>query len=894
MKKNNIPYFVFVLLFSISFNGYGQFPGCPSVDAGSDITLDCSTSCVDLTATPFEAGATNTYAVSSIPYAPPVAFNQTGGTAVSVNVDDVWSSVITLPFNFCFYGQTYSTAQIGSNGAISLGSNYSTGIGSHPWQFSNSVPSTSLPSGGGKPGNIFGPYHDVDPSIGGTIKYYLLGTAPCRIFAVVFNGLPQYNGSHCPGKKSSFMMVLYETTNAIDVYVERKDLCTGWNSGNAVIGIQNNAGTLGITPPGRNTGNWTIPTSSPEGWRFSPDGAPIYTVDWLQGGNVIGTGETINVCPVGQTEYVARVTYTPCSGGSSVVVTDAVTVNPDPNAPELTEVSVAPANCSAPDGSLEVSADNGAGSYQFSIDNGNTFQSSGVFSNLPSGSYSVSVKDANDCFGGLTVVVPEINPLILTVTSTDITCFGEDDGGITASSSNGSTPYLYSFNGGTAQSNTDFQGLTPGIYQLEVEDFNGCARDTTIEIIEPVKIVLSGTPTNASCFGFSDGKIETSIIGGVPNYTYAIDGSTPQAISEFDNLVAGTYEIVVIDGSGCTDTINSVITEPAAPITDITTTDPSYCAEGTTQVQTTGVTTGTYSSDPSSGLVISPSTGEIDLSNSNPGIYDIIYTFEENSCNYTDTTPVEIFELPVIVLQDTIQICDGQVWIPDATGANSYSWSNGIENGDSVQGVIGEEIFYVTGTSVNGCTAMDSVIVITNASPNVALTADPMKGMPPLEVTFENVSNGADNYNWDFGDGFSIQNNDSTITHIYGEVGIYQAVLVGLTDLGCSDTAFVNIVVVFPEMEYEFPNVFTPNNDGENDYFKLINPKNIAGLEIIILNRWGNLVYESNDVNFIWNGKVKNSGAICDDGTYFYKARLTDLSGKEVQEHGFVHLVIGK
>src|SRR5699024_4477540 len=112
MKSNSIQHLLFAVLFGISLNGYGQFPGCPSVDAGSDVNLNCSTSCVDLTATPFETGGTNSYAVSSITYAPPVAFNQAGGTSVSVNTDDVWSSAITLPFDFCFYGQTYSTAQI--------------------------------------------------------------------------------------------------------------------------------------------------------------------------------------------------------------------------------------------------------------------------------------------------------------------------------------------------------------------------------------------------------------------------------------------------------------------------------------------------------------------------------------------------------------------------------------------------------------------------------------------------------------------------------------------------------------------------------------------------------------------------------------------------------------
>ncbi len=889
MKKNNIQALLCAFLLGITFNSYGQFPGCPSVDAGSDINLNCSTSCVDLTATPFETGGTNSYAVSSIAYTPPVAFNQPGGTAVSVNTDDVWSSAITLPFDFCFYGQTYTTAQIGSNGAIGLGSGHGS---SHPWSFSASVPSSALVNAG----NIFGPYHDVDPSIGGTIKYYILGTAPCRIFAVVFNDLPHYTGlsNYCPGKKSSFMMVLYETTNAIDVYVERKDLCTNWNDGNAVIGIQNPSGTQGITPPGRNTGTWTVPSGSPEAWRFSPNGAPIYTVDWLEGGNVIGSGNTINVCPIGQTDYVSRVTYTPCNGGNTVVVTDTVTVNPDPNAPQLTQDNIIAANCSASDGSLEVSASGGLSPYQFSIDNGTTYQSGGVFNNLPSGTYTVTVKDANDCVSGMTIDVTEVNPLTVSLNPSNISCFGNDDGKVTITPYNGTNPYSYAIDGGTAQSSNIFENLTAGTYQLEITDNSGCTKDTTVTIVEPAELVLSGNTTDVSCFGETDGKITTSISGGTPGYFYSINGSTQQTATEFDNLGAGNYQIVVEDAGGCMDTINETITEPPAPITDISMTAPTFCADGTTQVQTSGVTNGTYNAVPSSGLTISPTTGEINLNNSEPGIYDVVYTYIENGCNYTDTATLEVLELPVIDLEDTIKICDGEVWIPNASGAETYSWSGGFQNGDTVQGIIGEEVFYVIGTSVDGCTAMDSIVVITNPSPNVAFTADPLIGMPPMEVIFENLSNGADNYNWDFDDGLDVQNNDSIVGHTYDNVGVYQIILTGTTDLGCSDTAMLNIEVVFPEMKYQFPNVFTPNGDNENDYFKLINPENIANIDIIVLNRWGNLVFESNKVNFNWNGKVKNSGADCDDGVYFYKATLTDLSGEEVLEHGFVHLVRSK
>src|SRR5690554_2888266 len=883
MKNNKLYLLLFVFILNFSLNGNAQFPGCPSVDAGPDQTLDCSTTCVDLVATPFEVGATNTYAVSSIPHTPPIPYNQTGGTAVSVNIDDRWSSGIPLPFDFCFYGQTYNSVQVGSNGAIGLGSGQAT---YHPYSFTATVPSADLSTAG----NIFGVYHDMNPSLGGSIKYHILGSAPCRIFVVIFNELPHFS---CNSLRSSSMMVLYETTNVIDVYVLKKETCMNWVGGRAVIGIQNHAGTQGIAAPLRNTSVWTVDPTLPEAYRFTPDGAPIYTVEWLEGGNVIGTGNTINVCASAPTTYTARATYTACNTGNTIVVEDDVLVTPNPNSPVLSEISVTPANCSSADGALEVDATNAASPFQYSIDNGTTFQAGGVFNNLPSGAYNLLVRDDNNCEGTLAVNITETNPVVFSADSTNISCFGETDGGITLNASNGLAPYMYSLNGGTPQANNSFSNLAAGIYTVEVEDDNNCFQTTTIEVVEPGPINLSiASATNVSCFGFSNGAITTSLTGGFPNYTYTINGSTPQASPTFSNLIAGQYQIIVNDMNGCSDTVVRVITQPAAPITEITTTITEYCTVGSTQIQTSGVSSGTFNATPS-GLTLSANTGTINLANSTPGNYSVVYSFTENGCPYTDTINIEILASPVIILADSINLCLGDSWTPNASGADSYSWTGGLTNGESVLGELGTETFVVTGTSANGCSATRSIVVSIFNQPDVNFTANPTEGLPVLDVDFENTSTGADNYTWNYGDGFTEQNNNILNSHSFQNVGIYQVMLIGTTVEGCADSAVIIINVLFPDMIYEFPNVFTPNGDNQNDEFKLINPENIQSLEIQILNRWGNLVFESNDVFFKWNGKRFNTGTECNDGTYFYKATLTNLYGEEKEEHGFVQLSIG-
>ena len=121
-RRFNTAIFSF-FLFLISAVAVAQGPGCPNVDAGADVDLDCGVDCVDLTASFLQTGETTSYEVTSIDYAPPFPF--TGGTPVSVNTDDVWSPIIPLPFDFCFFGETYSEMIIGSNGVVAFDSTQS-------------------------------------------------------------------------------------------------------------------------------------------------------------------------------------------------------------------------------------------------------------------------------------------------------------------------------------------------------------------------------------------------------------------------------------------------------------------------------------------------------------------------------------------------------------------------------------------------------------------------------------------------------------------------------------------------------------------------------------------------------------------------------------------------
>ena len=199
------------------------------------------------------------YLVGPIPYAPPYPF--TGGTQAFAGTDDVWSNIIALPFNFNFYGNIYNKLVIGVNGIISFDTTYAGAF--CPWSFSDQVPSSSLPLN-----SIFGAYHDIDPSMYGNINYNVYGVAPNRAFVINFDSVAQFD---CTNLSTTQQIVLYESTNDIEVYIKDKPLCSGWNNGNAVIGIQNAIGLMGIAPLNRNTGAWS---ATNEAWRFHCVGNP--------------------------------------------------------------------------------------------------------------------------------------------------------------------------------------------------------------------------------------------------------------------------------------------------------------------------------------------------------------------------------------------------------------------------------------------------------------------------------------------------------------------------------------------------------------------------------------------------------------------------------------------
>jgi gliding motility-associated-like protein len=312
---------IFLLL---TFVGYGQY--CPAL--GPDQILPCGVGSTTLTVDLSQCGTgalpkqTVNYAVSNIPYV-----NQTNtGTQLFMG-DDTQQGPFNIGFTFCFFGQTYTQFYIGSNGWIS----FSPG---QPTTFTTQTIPTANPL---VPKNcIMGPWQDWHPGLGGQIRYQTSGVAPCRKLTVSWTNMPMFS---CTGNQGTFHIVIYESTNNIENYIQNKPACLQWQGGTATEGIHNAAGTLGIAIPGRNSTAWT---ATNDAWKWTPSGPTVNpTLTWYQVGNpvAIGTGPTITVNPVGPTQYTCHLTYPTCNAGWSAcnggtgLGPDTVLVVPGPPIP---------------------------------------------------------------------------------------------------------------------------------------------------------------------------------------------------------------------------------------------------------------------------------------------------------------------------------------------------------------------------------------------------------------------------------------------------------------------------------------------------------------------------------------------------------------------------------
>lgn len=391
---------------------------------------------------------------------------------------------------------------------------------------------------------------------------------------------------------------------------------------------------------------------------------------------------------------------------------------------EITEPPVISPNATATgvtangtnDGTATANPSGGIGNFTFIWSNGMT---TSTINNLTPGDYTVTVTDDNNCTSSQTITVDDINCAItISTTSTDLMCFGDNNGIASVSVNIGTAPFSYLWSSG--EITETISNLTAGDYTITVTDSNNCPISATVNITQPDLLEL--TESNQSilqvnCFGDNNGIAAIDVIGGAGGSTYAwSNGMSGNPIS---NLPAGTFTGTVTDVNGCFEIINFTITQPDELITNVTSTDETFANanDGTATTSPTGGT-GTFTYLWSNGATTAS------ILNLAPGTYTITTT-DTNNCENTETVEVNAFgcsltAMITIVDATCSNATDGSATVTSSGGQNyTYAWSSGGNLPTESNLLPGT--YTVTINDASNCTLIETVTIqeIDNIPPTV-------------------------------------------------------------------------------------------------------------------------------------------------------------------------------
>lgn len=729
-------FLVMVLCFFASSHSTAQTSCISTGLNGTTIELPCNVNCAPFQFQVPHLKSTTTYSVVNIPFSP-FPFNAPGTEVTEVYIDDKFSNLISIPFPFCFYDSTYNKIVIGSNGVVTFdeinaGQNnaYTLTNGSNPQPIPYNV--GSAPGGIATTyyprASIMGAYHDIYPNASNVpptrkIQWSVVGTAPCRKFVISYFDVPMFS---CTTLICSQQIVLHESTGIVDVHLLNKPLCTTFNQGLAILGMQNWDRDEAVAAPGKNATQWTAENES---YRFVPSGAgsrfakaellSISGTVLAETGVTPGADTATSVvgmldlnfpqqCPTASsTQYIVRTYYSSCSNpANQIISSDTITVEKTTSL-NATASAIIPSAC-GPNGGFTVDIPTGAGTtpYSLSLDGGapvSTNNQSHTFTGLLGGNHSVVITTAGGCSQTLPVVIPTSGTLTINATQTGTSCNGSSDGTITLTPQNGVAPWTYTINGSPGGSfstpSHTITGLTFGNKFISVTDASGCVlNNMLVQVAQGGPLTITTAAVPPACAGSASGTITVTPTSGTAPYTYSINNGPFQASNVFSNLVTGIWFISVQDSKGCF--VNNVFVNVPA---------------STGSLNATATATGTSCAGVNNGSInIVPANGSAPFQ----------YSINGGTTFFNGTTITGLAPGSYSVI------------VKDAGGCTSQPIAATV--------VAGSSLLATTATTPTSCTGVNNgtiTVTPTNGGPTYTYQLD--GGAPQSSNVFTNVSAGA-------------------------------------------------------------------------------------------------------------------------------------------------------
>lgn len=335
-----------------------------------------------------------------------------------------------------------------------------------------------------------------------------------------------------------------------------------------------------------------------------------------------------------------------------------------------------------------------------------------TFPNLAAGTYYMTVTDSNFCQVHDSVVVEPRIAMSDTIFNDTLSCYGGNNGALTALTADGTPPYTYMWSTTTAQTTATATNLIAGLYKVTVTDANGCIKKDSAIVAEPPALIAAVQTDSANCFNGSDGKAWANVSGGTAPYQYQWSAGTPSNLDTVSNLTAGGYSVIINDANGCTLATNGIVYQPAG-MTVTPTINNVKCNGGATGVILLSVTGGVT---PYSFLWSNTSTQQ-NASGLVAGSYDVTVT-DANGCTMALTGLVvgEPAPLALTATPDSAKCFgshDGAIALT-VTGGNTpyttFNWSNYAPAVQNPTGLVAGT-YKVTVTDSKGCKDSTTAII---------------------------------------------------------------------------------------------------------------------------------------------------------------------------------------
>ena len=663
---------------------------------------------------------------------------------------------------------------------------------------------------------------------------------------------------------------------------------------------------LNIACFGQNSGSATA----------TPVGVGPYDFIWTDAGNnVIQTStnqtgaNTVN--NLGPGTYTVEVT-----DQNTLCVTYATVTITQPTALQVL-IGSTPASCNQSNGTATATPQGGIGPYDFTwtdlannvLQTATNVAGANTCSNLAAGTYNIQVTDANGCVSNLSVTVQGSNGnLTATTSTTDESCAGACDGTATATASGGTGPYTYSWNTVPNQLTQTATGLCAGQYILTFVDANQCSGTATVTISSPPAVTASVVAVPAAiCIGQSSTLTATPGGGSGTGYTYTWNPTGTGTTQSVTVTPAQTtqYSVIVTDDNGCQSSPANITVTLYPPLNvQVVALPSSICAgsNSTLSAVAGGGNGGPYTytwlpvgTGTGASVVVAPNTTTtytvtVDDGCTTPTASAVVtVTVNPNPTpSFTGTPLSGCAPLLTTFTNNTPNsvLCSWD--FGDNTTSNNCGPVNNLYTASGCYDVT------LTVTDNNGCVgtiimpsyvcAFENVVADFSATPQPTTIFN-------TNLTFTDLSAGnPTSWTWYFDNLGTSTVQNPTFDFPNEIASCYNVILEANNANNCPDSDTLE-VCIDPEFIIYFPNAFTPNGDGNNDYF-IGTGLGIVQYEMWIFDRWGNMIYYTDNIAKPWDGTVQGkSGEIVQIDTYVWSAVVKDVFNKTHKYIGHVNVI---